>query len=176
MPEPRGGAAAPAEMPGRAAPNTVLGHAAPETLLGFDFGIRRIGVAIGNTLTGDARALAIVDAVPVDRRFERIGALLREWQPQRLVVGRPLDEDGAPTETTRLSDRFANQLNGRFGLPVARVDERFSSREAQAIIASAGGRAGADDDAVAAAVILSQYLDGLRRSPGADPVQETPTR
>jgi len=167
MPEPRGG---------RAAPDPLLGRAAPETLLGFDFGARRIGVAIGNTLTGDARPLSIIEAVPVDRRFERIAALLRDWQPQRLVVGRPLDEDGSATETTRLSDRFANQLNGRFGLPVERVDERFSSREAQAIIASAGGRAGDDDDGVAAAVILAQYLDGLRRRPDADPVHETPTR
>ena len=76
------------------------GASAPETLLGFDFGVRRIGVAIGNTLTGDARPLATLDAVPVDRRFERIAALLREWAPARLVVGRPLDEDGSVTETT----------------------------------------------------------------------------
>jgi putative Holliday junction resolvase len=176
MPEPRGGGAAPDTMFGGAAPDTVPGRAAPETLFGFDFGVRRIGVAIGNTLTRDARPLAIVEAVPLDRRFERIAALLRDWQPQRLVVGRPLDEDGAATETTRLSDRFANQLNGRFGLPVERVDERFSSREAQAIIATAGGRAGGDDDGVAAAVILLQYLDGLRRRPDADPAPETPTR
>lgn len=144
------------------------GPAAPETLLGFDFGVRRIGVALGNTLTGDARPLAILEAVPVDRRFERIAALLREWGPTRLVVGRPLDEDGSVTETTRRADRFANQLHGRFGLPIERVDERFSSREAQAIIASAGGRP-RDDDDVAAAVILSQYLDGLRRDPVGEP-------
>jgi putative Holliday junction resolvase len=125
-------------------------------------------VAIGNTLTGDARPLAIVEAVPVDRRFERIAALLRDWQPQRLVVGRPLDEDGRATETTRLADRFATPLNGRFCLPVERVDERFSSREAQAIIAdrrqSGQARRGPiEDDAVAAAVILEQYLDARRR-------------
>ncbi len=143
------------------------GASAPETLLGFDFGVRRIGVAIGNTLTGDARPLATLDAVPVDRRFERIAALLREWAPARLVVGRPLDEDGSVTETTRRADRFANQLHGRFGLPVERVDERFSSREAQAIIASANGRP-EDEDGVAAAVILSQWLDGARRAPGGD--------
>ncbi|MFM1990475.1 MAG: hypothetical protein RJA99_3432 [Pseudomonadota bacterium] len=137
----------------------------PETLLAFDFGVRRIGVAIGNTLTGDARPLCTLDSVPVDRRFERIGTLLREWRPDRLVVGRPLDEDGSETETTRRTDRFSNQLHGRFGLRVERVDERFSSREAQAIIASAGGRPD-DEDGVAAAVILSQYLDGLRRLPG----------
>lgn len=138
--------------------------AAPETLLGFDFGVRRIGVALGNTLTGDARPLETLDALPVDRRFERIAALLRAWGPQRLVVGRPLDEDGAVTDTTRRSDRFANQLHGRFGLPVERVDERFSSREAQAIIASAGGHP-RDEDGVAAAVILSQYLRGVAASP-----------
>jgi putative Holliday junction resolvase len=150
------------------------GARAPETLLGFDFGVRRIGVALGNTLTGDARPLAIVDAVPVDRRFERIAALLREWAPARLVVGRPLDEDGAETDTTRRTDRFANQLRGRFGLPVERVDERFSSREAQAIIASAKGRP-QDEDGVAAAVILSQFLDGLRSAPaGAAPVADRP--
>ena len=151
------------------------GRAAPQTLLGFDFGVRRIGVALGNTLTGDARPLATVDAVPVERRFERIAALLREWGPARLVVGRPLDEDGSVTETTLRADRFANQLRGRFGLPVERVDERFSSREAQAIIASANGRPG-DEDAVAAAVILAQYLDGLRREPGPEPSADAAAR
>ena len=131
----------------------------PQVLIGFDFGVRRIGVALGNTLTGDARVLEVIDAIQTDRRFARIAELLKTWRPDRLVVGRPLDEDGTPTETTRRSDRFANQLRGRFGLPVERVDERFSSREAQAIIASAGLRRD-DEDGVAAAVILSQFLDG----------------
>lgn len=131
----------------------------PQVLIGFDFGVRRIGVALGNTLTGDARVLEVIDAIQTDRRFARIAELLQTWRPDRLVVGRPLDEDGTPTETTRRSDRFANQLRGRFGLPVERVDERFSSREAQAIIASAGLRRD-DEDGVAAAVILSQFLDG----------------
>lgn len=145
---------------------------AAETLLSFDFGVRRIGAALGNSLTGQARALEIFDSVPVDRRFAHIESLIRAWQPDRLVVGRPLDEDGTPTETTRLSDRFANQLKGRFGLPVERVDERFSSREAQAIIADQarsrpGRRRVAEDDAVAAAVILEQYLDSCRRPSSA---------
>jgi putative Holliday junction resolvase len=133
--------------------------APPRTLLGFDFGTRRIGVALGNTLTGAARPLEILDSAPADRRFERIGALIRQWRPDALVVGRPLDETGAHTETTRLADRFANQLRGRFGLPVEPVDERYSSREAQAIIASGAGRRGSADDGVAAAVILAQYLE-----------------
>ena len=142
--------------------------ASPALLLGFDFGVRRIGVALGNTLSGDPRPLAVIESVPVDRRFGRIAALIDAWRPDALVVGRPLDEGGAETETTRRSDRFANQLAGRFGLPVSRVDERFSSREAQAIIASAGGRTDDADDAVAAAVILAQHLDGLRRRPPPD--------
>ncbi len=88
------------------------------------------------------------------------------------MVGRPLDEDGSPTETTRLAERFANQLLGRFGLPVERVDERFSSREAQAIIAQQalehpGRRRSSEDDAVAAAVILQQYLDSRPRPTSA---------
>ena len=96
----------------------VRGEYAPnaaETLLAFDFGVRRIGVALGNTLTGSARALEVFDSVPIDRRFAHIAALIQAWQPDRLVVGRPLDEDGTPTETTRLAERFANQLRGRFG-------------------------------------------------------------
>jgi putative Holliday junction resolvase len=140
--------------------------ASPRTLLGFDFGTRRIGVALGNTLTGAARPLEILDSAPIDRRFERIGTLIRQWQPDALVVGRPLDESGAQTETTRRADRFANQLRGRFGLPVEPVDERYSSREAQAIIASGGGRRASADDGVAAAVILAQYLEAHGRHAG----------
>jgi putative Holliday junction resolvase len=146
----------------------VTGPSGPSVVLGFDFGVRRIGVALGNTLTGGARALETIDAPSDGPRFDRIAALIREWRPDRLVVGRPLDEDGTPTETTRRAERFANRLRGRFGLPVDAVDERFSSREAQAIIASAGGRRD-DEDAVAAAVILGQWLDAHRAEPRAQP-------
>lgn len=146
----------------------------PETLLAFDFGTRRIGVAIGNSLTGSARPLAIIDTPSDDQRFARIEALIHEWRPDRLVVGRPTDEDGNETLTTRRATRFSNRLRGRYGLPVEAVDERFSSREAQAIIASAGGRAD-EEDGVAAWVILRQYLDeaALRR---ADKQQEDEAR
>ena len=139
----------------------------PRTLLGLDFGVRCIGVALGNTLTHRAHALTVIDTVVVAERFAALEALVREWQPDALVVGRPLSEDGIPTATTARAERFANQLRGRFGLPVLSVDERFSSREAQAIIASGSHRrAGAltAEDAVAAAVILQQALD-------ADPQQ-----
>jgi putative Holliday junction resolvase len=137
-----------------------------ETLLAFDFGVRRIGVALGNTLTGTARALEVFDSTPEVQRFTHIEGLIRTWQPQRLVVGRPLNEDGSESDTTRRAQRFCNQLRGRFSLPVEMVDERFSSREAQAIIEDRAqsmprSRRPREDDAVAAAVILEQYLGGL---------------
>lgn len=137
-----------------------------ETLLAFDFGVRRIGVALGNTLTGTARALEVFDSTPELQRFTHIEGLIRTWQPQRLVVGRPLNEDGTESDTTRRAQRFCNQLRGRFSLPVETVDERFSSREAQAIIEDRAqsmprSRRPREDDAVAAAVILEQYLGGL---------------
>ncbi|MFZ5541155.1 MAG: Holliday junction resolvase RuvX [Pseudomonadota bacterium] len=118
-----------------------------EVVLGFDFGARRIGVAIGNTLTREARPLAIVDAAG-EARWARIAALIAEWQPARLVVGIARHPDGAAHEMTQRCERFARQLEGRYRLPVARVDERYSSAVVE------GGR----DDA-AAAVILQQYLD-----------------
>jgi putative Holliday junction resolvase len=118
-----------------------------EVVLAFDFGARRIGVAIGNTLTREARPLAIVGAEG-DARWARIAALIAEWQPARLVVGIPRHPDGAAHEMTARCERFARQLEGRYRLPVERVDERYSSAVVE------GGR---DDEA--AAVILQQYLD-----------------
>ena len=121
--------------------------------LAFDFGTRRVGVASGNTVLGRASALATVDAVGA-ARFERIGQLIRQWQPDALVVGVPCHPDGAPHHNTVLAQRFARQLQGRFGLPVHPVDERYSTTEALA--------AGADDvDAASAVVILDQYLRSL---------------
>ena len=139
-----------------------------QTLLGFDYGARRIGVAIGNTLTRTARPLQIVRESVVARRFERIGGLVREWHPDALVVGRPLHPDGRAHAVTAAAERFARQLNGRFGLPVELVDERYSTVEARSRAAlaradgTASGPADDDDDAMAAAVILEQYLGGLQ--------------
>lgn len=121
-------------------------------LLGFDFGTRRIGVAVGNTLTDTARPLCVVAAEPVEARFRRIDALIREWRPAALVVGRPLHPDGRPNDSTPRCERFARQLGGRFRLPVALVDERYSS------VAGDAGEPG--DDAQAAATILRQFLAG----------------
>jgi len=119
-----------------------------------DFGTRFIGVAIGNTVSGEARPLARIPAQPAARRFERIAALVREWAPDALVVGLPLGPDGEEQPATEGARRFARQLEGRFGRPVALVDERYSSLAAQV-----DGAPSHADDADAAAIILRQYLD-----------------
>jgi putative Holliday junction resolvase len=118
--------------------------------LAFDFGIRRTGVASGNRLLAQATPLKTVVAEG-DARFEAIAALVRDWQPDALVVGVPRHPDGAEHEMTRRARRFARQLHGRFGLPVHEVDERYSTTEALA-----GGAA--DADAAAAAILLEQFL------------------
>lgn len=127
--------------------------AAAETLLGFDFGTHRIGVAIGNTVTGSARALAIVASEPTAGRWAAITAMVDEWRPQRLVVGRPHDTAGDTPAVRARCERFSRQLAGRYALPVVLVDEGYSSAEARAAC-------GRDNpvDAEAAAVILRQYL------------------
>lgn len=123
-----------------------------ETLFGFDFGIKRIGIAMGNTLTGQAQPLAVIKAIDNAARFQQIGALIAEWAPARLVVGEPRHPDGAEHEMTLRCRRFANQLHGRFNLPVVLVDERYSSAVIQA-------RRGEVIDAKAASIILQQYFD-----------------
>ncbi|CAJ5891565.1 Holliday junction resolvase-like protein [Burkholderia pseudomallei] len=130
------------------------------TLLAFDYGEKRIGVAVGNLLTRTARALVIVRNLNREHRFKAVGELIAEWKPDALVVGLPLHPDGAPHEMTQRAMRFGNQLNGRFNLPVSWVDERYSSVEARAGL-RARGDAADRVDAEAARVILQQYLDGL---------------
>jgi putative holliday junction resolvase len=124
-----------------------------QTFLAFDFGLKRTGVAAGNSLLRQATPLTTV-AAEGDARFGPIGKLIAEWQPDALVVGIPVHPDGAPHDNTRRARRFARQLHGRFGLPVHEVDERYSTTEA----AAGGAR---DLDAASAAVILDQYLRTL---------------
>ena len=122
----------------------------PQTLLAFDFGTRRVGVAVGNTQLKQAQPLRTV-AAEGNARFAAIADLISEWQPDALVVGVPLHPDGAEHENTLRARRFARQLHGRFGLPVHGVDERYTTTEARA----AGA---ADLDAASAALILEQFL------------------
>jgi putative Holliday junction resolvase len=123
-----------------------------ETLLAFDFGLKRIGVAVGNTILRQAQPLTIIDAPTNDAKFAAIGALIAEWKPARCIVGLPSHPDGAEHEMTVRCRRFANQLHGRFGVQPILVDERYSS----AVIPQ---KRGERIDARAAAVILQQYFD-----------------
>ena len=135
----------------------------PDTLLAFDFGERRIGVAVGNTVIGIAHPLQTIDTESNDERFIAIGTLIAEWQPAQLVVGLPSHMDGTEHELSRLCRKFANRLHGRFNLPVALVDERLSSAEASQSLKEAGigGRKQKPLlDQVAAQLILQSYLDG----------------
>lgn len=123
-----------------------------EIVFGFDFGVKRIGIAMGNTLTGQAQPLTVIKAVDNATRFQVIGDLINQWKPARLIVGEPRHPDGAEHDMTLRSRRFANQLHGRFSLPVELVDERYSS----AVIPQKRGEI---IDAKAAAIILQQYFD-----------------
>ena len=130
------------------------GPAAAElSFLAFDYGLKRTGVATGNTLLGHASPLTTI-AAEGEARFAPIGQLVREWQPDALVIGVPVHPDGAPHDNTRRAQRFGRQLQGRFHLPVHAVDERYSTTEAHASGA-------ADVDAASAAVILDQFLRSL---------------
>ena len=131
----------------------------PQSFLSFDFGTRRVGVAVGNELLGRARGLKSV-AAEGDARFAAIGRLIDEWRPDALVVGVPFHPDGAPHDNTHRARRFARQLQGRFRLPVHEVDERYTTTEALAEGAT-------DTDAAAAALILEQYLRSLPREDDA---------
>lgn len=132
------------------------------TVLAFDFGTRRIGVALGNTLMRVAHPLRTIDAEANAARFEAIAALIAEWQPCLLVVGRPTHSDGTEHEMTARAERFARQLEGRFELPVRRCDERYTTLAADAALAGDGvGEAARREvrDAVAAQLILQSFFD-----------------
>ena len=123
-----------------------------QTVLSFDFGLARIGVAVGNSITRDASALSVIHASNDIKRFAPIGLLIEQWRPARLVVGRPRHPDGTDNDMSPRCERFARQLHGRFGLPVVLVDERYSSVEARSY-----GKSANFLDALAAAIILRQY-------------------
>lgn len=141
-------------------------------MLGFDFGTARIGVAVGETESGQAQPLQVIHSEGNDQRFGEIARLIAEWQPARLVVGLPGHDDGSEHAMAPRCKRFANQLNGRFSLPVELFDERLSSVDAEDLLKSAGGKMARDWrerkrllDAVAAQRILQSYLDHHGHAP-----------
>jgi putative Holliday junction resolvase len=124
------------------------------TLLAFDFGLKRIGVAVGEPQLGIAHPLPAIVASG-SARFTAVEKLLAEWRPAGLVVGVPLSTQGVPHLVTRQAERFARQLEGRYRLPVARVDERYTSVEAESRLRGLKKKA---IDSVAAQLILEQYM------------------
>ncbi len=132
--------------------------------LGFDFGYKRIGVAVGQRLTKTASPLEILQASKGVPNWEAVSMLVKHWRPKGLVVGLPTHIDGQEQYTTKASKLFAQQLEERFGLPVAMVDERLTTVEARARLFTEGGYRKIKDsqvDAVAAAIILEQWLQQL---------------
>ncbi len=134
------------------APTAVPAHL--QTFLALDFGLKRTGVATGNRLLRNATPQGTIQAEG-DARFVHIAQRIGEWAPDALVVGIPFHPDGAAHDNTRRAQRFSRQLQGRFGLPVFEVDERYSTTEAL----QGGAR---DADAAAACIILEQFLRNLR--------------
>ena len=134
------------------------------TVLGFDVGARRIGVAVGNAMTGTARAVAVIDVHAAGPDWAHADKLLREWHPDGLIVGDPMRLDGGDQPIRKLARDFAIALHQRFKLPVVMVDERNSSQEAARRFAAARaeGRSKRRDaealDAVAAAIIVERWL------------------
>lgn len=132
---------------------------APRVFLGFDFGTRRIGVAVGQELTGSARALVTLNNRDGGPDWDAISRLIEEWRPHALVLGLPLNLDGSDHEITRLARRFGNRLRGRYNLPVYTMDERLSSAEAESQLAAQGRYDKADVDKMAAQLILQGWLE-----------------
>lgn len=137
------------------------------TVLAFDFGERRIGVAVGDTVVGIAYPLTTIDAADRQRRFAAIAALIEEWRPTQLVVGLPAHLDGTEHELSRLARKFARELSTRSGLPVEFIDERLTSVAAEASLTAAGvapRKRKLRVDQVAAQEILQDYFDTALRA------------
>lgn len=137
-------------------------HTKAETILGFDFGEKRIGVAVGNTVTSQAEALTTLHVESNAARLDAVEKLVIAWQPASLVVGQPEHADGRPHAVAHLAKKFGNRLSEKFKLPVAYINETLSSLEASRMLTERGVRGiaqKAEIDAVAAQVILQSYLD-----------------
>lgn len=131
------------------------------TVLGFDFGTKRIGIAIGQTLTGSASPLDTLTNVNNKPDWDTIGSLINEWKPDALVVGLPYMLDGKETEMTIRADKFSRRLHGRFGLPVYTISETLSSFEAEEQLKSRkkiGKQNKHEIDKLAAALITETWL------------------
>ena len=133
----------------------------PMTILAFDYGTRRVGVAVGNTETKVSQALKTIAAPNTDVLFQELESLVKEWQPDQIVVGLPTHPDGSEHEMTAKAKRFGNQLYGRFNLPISWVDERYTSA-----VLEGDPQMHDNLDAHSAALILEQYFAEYQSVPG----------
>lgn len=134
---------------------------ASRRVLAFDFGLRQIGVAVGNTLLGTCQPLTVLRARDGQANWQQIGALIDEWQPEQVLVGDPINMDGSVSELAQRSRRFGRRLHARFGLPVSMVDERLTSFEIKQRQREAGHRGDyrrAPVDSLVAELILRDWL------------------
>jgi putative Holliday junction resolvase len=136
--------------------------ATPRLLLGFDYGTKQIGVAVGQAITGQARELCVLKAQNGVPDWQKVEALIKEWQPDAIVVGLPLNMDGTKSEMSERAEKFARRLNGRFNLPVHTHDERLTTFEAKGQRLAQGQRGGYRErpvDSLAAALLLEGWLE-----------------
>ena len=124
------------------------------TLMAIDLGLKRSGIAVGNRITESAEPLTTLHAGDKASRLAQVAKLVQEWQPGALIVGRPCHPDGNAHDMTRSAERFARQLAQELKIPVAMVDERYTSKEAEAMGAK-------DVDSMAACLILQRYFAAL---------------
>jgi putative Holliday junction resolvase len=131
------------------------------TVIGFDFGAKRVGVAVGETSTRIASPLGAIEAEATDERLRAIDRYVSEWKPVAFVVGEPRHADGSEHAVAKLAAKFARRLAARYGIPVWMVDETLTSATAEAELRTSRTRAGrkTDVDALAATFILQSYLD-----------------
>lgn len=127
----------------------------PVTVMAFDYGTRRVGVAVGNSVSRSGQPLKTIAAPNIDMLFQEIGGLIAQWEPKSLVVGLPSHPDGTAHEMTGKAKRFGNQLHGRFGLPVTWVDERYTSA-----VLEGNSQMRDNLDAHSAVLILEQFFAG----------------
>ena len=133
------------------------------SVLAFDFGLARIGCAVGNKIIAVAHPISTITGASNNEKFEKIEELIKTWQPETLVVGLPFHSNGEESDIAPTVRRFARRLHGRFRLPVSLVDERLSSVFAESLLKEAqvfGKKQKAVSDQVAAMAILQTYFSG----------------
>lgn len=137
---------------------------ANKTIIAFDFGTGSIGCAVGQEITGTATPLAAFKARDGIPNWDDIGKMLKEWKPDLVIVGLPLNMDGTEQPITHLARKFANRIHGRFGLPIELHDERLTTVEAKSTLFEYGGYRALNKgkiDSASAVIILESYFDNF---------------